>query len=107
MLNICVDAPDATPSFLPEDLSINDQESIIEIVVEKILGFENAIAEYDDPDSEENISPVKVKLDLAFMAERSIVYPTYLQQEKKPRFYEYDATLALGFSQIDSPPPKV
>ena len=45
LLNISVDTKDPHPEYIPEDLSINDQESIVEIVVEKILGFENAIQE--------------------------------------------------------------
>ncbi|TRX60590.1 hypothetical protein FNH22_05940 [Fulvivirga sp. M361] len=51
MLNICVDSPDALPNTVPEDLSYNDQESIIEIVLEKLLGCEDAIPELDDNDS--------------------------------------------------------
>ena len=33
-----------------KDLSINDQESILELVIEKVMGYENAVAEYDDHD---------------------------------------------------------
>ena len=39
LLNISVDTADPNPEHIPEDLSINDQESIVEIVVEKILGL--------------------------------------------------------------------
>ena len=35
---------------MPEDLSFNDQESLIELIVEKVLGYEDAIPEYDDSD---------------------------------------------------------
>lgn len=60
ILNLSVDSPDAQPYFVAEDLSINDQESFIELVVEKIFGFEDAFAEFDDPDS----SNINVKLIL-------------------------------------------
>lgn len=54
LLNCFVDCPDAKPNYFPEDLTYNDLESIIEIVVEKALGFENAIPEYDDNDTNQN-----------------------------------------------------
>ena len=54
LLNCFVDSLDAQPNHFPEDLTYNDMESIIEIVVEKALGFENAIPEYDDNDTNQN-----------------------------------------------------
>ncbi|WP_051664203.1 hypothetical protein [Dyadobacter crusticola] len=62
ILNLSVDSPDGQPYFVAEDLSINDQESFVELVVEKILGFDDAFAEFDDPDS----SNINVKLILSF-----------------------------------------
>ena len=54
LLNISVDSPDYFSNSISEDLSFNDQESIVEIVVEQVLGYENAIKEYDDNDTEEH-----------------------------------------------------
>ena len=56
LLNISIDAPDRYSNAVPEDLSINDQESILEVVLEKVMGYENAIAEYDDNDSNRETS---------------------------------------------------
>ena len=50
VLNCSVDIPDPNGQHVSENLSFNDQESIVEILVEKILGFGNVIAEYDDVD---------------------------------------------------------
>ena len=50
VLNCSVDIPDPNGQHVSENLSFNDQESIVEIFVEKILGFGNVIAEYDDVD---------------------------------------------------------
>ncbi|MFD1551039.1 hypothetical protein DNU06_04440 [Putridiphycobacter roseus] len=63
LLNISVDTADLNPQSVPEDLSINDQESIVEIILEKILGYENAIEEYDDNDKEGQHKNSNVKLD--------------------------------------------
>lgn len=52
LLNVAVDPPDMEAVALPEDLSYNDPESILEIVVEDMLGYEDALPEHDDNDSE-------------------------------------------------------
>jgi hypothetical protein len=54
IFNVSVDSPDAQPESVPEDLSINDMESIVEIVLEKGLNIDNAIAEYDEPDENDS-----------------------------------------------------
>lgn len=59
LLNIGVDAPDLYEESVPEDLSFNDQESLVEIFIEKILGFEDAIKEYDDNDTKNSKNPNK------------------------------------------------
>ena len=56
LLNISIDPPDWYSNAVPEDLSINDQESILEVVIEKVMGYENAIVEYDDNDSNRETS---------------------------------------------------
>lgn len=55
ILNLSVDAPDLFPESVPEDLVYNDMESIVEIVLEKILCIDDAIAEVDDDDSNQGI----------------------------------------------------
>ncbi len=64
LLNVSVDSPDPEPNHLPEDLSFNDQESIIEIVLEQLLGYDDAIVEYDDHDTEEHNKKKSVRIDL-------------------------------------------
>jgi hypothetical protein len=51
ILNLSVDAPDAQPMSLAEDLSFNDQESLIEFVTEHIFGLEDVFPETDDDDN--------------------------------------------------------
>lgn len=63
ILNCSVDTPDAMPENIAEDLSYNDMESVVEIVVEQVLGFDGAIAEYDDHDTDDN-SALELKKNL-------------------------------------------
>lgn len=50
IFNCSIDSPDRLPFNAPEDLSYNDMESVLELVIEKVLHFENAFVEYDDND---------------------------------------------------------
>jgi len=64
LLNISVDSPDILP-YKAEDLSFNDQESIVEIVIEKFLDYDTLIPEIDDNDSNGQ-SPIKKIFQLDF-----------------------------------------
>ena len=106
LLNISVDSADPNPQNIPEDLSFNDQESIIELVVEKVLVFENAIEEYDEHDSEEHNTRTIDQSDLIFhfSVELMIFQP---KNEIERLYLAYKANLATGFFQHNSPPPKI
>lgn len=106
-LNLSIDLDDQSPEYIAEDLSYNKQESIVELVLEKFLGFENAIAEYDEQDSEEQTKTKTVKLD--FFSEVSVNY--YFSDKpfvntNKPRYLVDNAFLTAGFYQRETPPPK-
>lgn len=107
MFNISIDTADLNPEHIQEDLSINDQESIIEFVAEKILGYEDAFKEYDDKDTEDHNKRTNVKIDLS---------PKYITKELLNhqhlvitcrKFHDYYAFLTKGFKKLEIPPPKV
>lgn len=50
--NLSINTRDVQANHQVEDLSINDQESIIELVAEKVFGWEKAFTEVDDLDHE-------------------------------------------------------
>lgn len=52
ILNCSIDTPDAQPDCIPENLSINDIESISELILEDVFGIDNAIAERDEHDTD-------------------------------------------------------
>lgn len=107
LLNISVDSADLNPEPIPEDLSINDQESIIEIVAEKVLGYEDAFKEYDDNDAEDHNKNTNVKIDLTThcIDEKPLDYQISITTSRK--FPCYNAFLTKGFQKLDIPPPKV
>lgn len=53
IFNLSIDPRDKDPDFLPEDLSVNEIESIAELVMEGIFGFSNTFAEHDEADGSE------------------------------------------------------
>ncbi len=107
LLNLSVDAPDPFPDYLPENLTHNEQESITEWVVEQLLGFENAFAEYDDDDTEERHQKLQVKLD-ATLLPATIVLELQPPGVRKVRrgYPPYDQRWAAGVHEIDAPPPR-
>lgn len=106
LLNISVDVADPNPEYVIEDLSFNDQESIIEIVVEKVLGFENAIEEYDDHDSEDHNKKIPVKLILAIRSTSYFATKKLYFYIKKHIFPNYNMYQESRFQTLDTPPPK-
>ena len=107
LLNISADLADPTLNHLPEDLSFNDQESIVELIIEQVLGYEDAIAEYDDHDTEDHNQKKNVKIDLFFPPIIACQAPrSYSAVKQKPRCADA-ACLVSGFKETDSPPPKV
>jgi hypothetical protein len=105
VFNISVDMPDAQPDYLPEDLTINDMESVIEIVLEKCLGIENAVVERDETgDESETIQLLKefqlcctTFPELQFSNPVIVLALTNGYQERG--YFQY-------FKEINPPPPK-
>jgi hypothetical protein len=106
LLNISVDTADPNPVHIPQDLSINDQESIVELIVEKVLGYENAIEECDDRDREDHNEKKNTKIDFLVYHYRDSKNSHLLLSEKESRFDHHRAFLTLDFPDIDTPPPK-
>ena len=99
--------PDAQPDYIAGDLTINDQESIVELILEKVMGIDNAIEEHDEPDEDESQS---TQLSKDFK-----LYPThYCTNFNSVRTYTkvfnkaaYGCNdLPQYFHEITPPPPK-
>ncbi len=63
VINLSLDAPDRYTSVLfssdqHEDLSLNEMESFGELLLEQVLGFDNAVPEHDDAEDEANMAPI-------------------------------------------------
>lgn len=107
LLNLSVDAPDISGQQHGEDLSINDQESLAELVIEHLLGFEDAIDEYDEQDSEEVPAKKAAKLDLKIRIETVL---SHCHQsailEKALMYFRHWIMPSNVWIDVDSPPPQ-
>jgi hypothetical protein len=108
IFNVSVDSMDLLPAYLPEDLNINDCESIVELVLEDVLGIKGAIAEHDEPESEESENIALKKLFALPQAKvRLALVPALPTCHSAPIFAEYtNPFVASVYTELVSPPPK-
>lgn len=103
ILDFSVDSPDLYPDCIAEDLSINDMESIVEIVLEKVFKLDNAIPEYDEYDDHGSVCKV---IDVYVLDA-----PVTLAQISSYIEYNYPTNWSISCEsqyhlQISPPPPK-
>ena len=108
LLNCSVDTSDIHPCYVSEDLSINDQESFIEIIVEKVLNFENAIPENEDTDSE-NTRILKKTISIAYYLPPVFKVNNYEEicESNSDNINFNEILLLKPYFEIYSPPPEV
>src|SRR5690606_27454254 len=51
-LNVSIDARDPKPDTIPEDLALNDIESLAEFIAEVVLNCQDAFTEHDEHDGD-------------------------------------------------------
>lgn len=108
LLNCFVDSPDVQPNYLTKDHVTDDLESIIEIFIEKALGFENALAEYDDIDINES-SSLKSNLCINFFVLPiiTIIVNNYFLRLLKENLGQQNLIFLIPYFKIHTPPPEV
>lgn len=106
ILNCSVDNPDAHPDCVAEDLSFNDMESIVEIVLEEGIGIKNAIPEHDEPDDDSTNSTVKKTINFYCRAKEKVLTNHFFIIKKINKFF-YNGEFSEQFHpEIVPPPPK-
>jgi hypothetical protein len=107
ILNCSVDTPDPQPENIPEDLSYNDMESIVEIVLEEGLNIKDAIPEADDNDDAGTSDfTLKVNIDW-FMPHQTFTISYFTPVLQVEHNFEYHEQYTEQFHpEITPPPPK-
>lgn len=108
VLNISVDSPDLYPDCIPEDLNLNDMESIVEIVLEQVLGIEDAIPEQDDDDTTCSLlAKAGFKLSYEKQLFECDFLLNYSNRGQKHKYISYNTVYAEQFHpEIVPPPPR-
>lgn len=53
-INVSIDVNRPASWLVKEDLGINKQESLIEFIIEKVLGYQKAMGEYQEPGTDDD-----------------------------------------------------
>jgi len=99
--------PDSMPDNIPEDLTINDQESFVELVLEKWIGIDNVIAEHDEAD-DDNIGNFEMTKE--FNLYTNPIATNFLDPGiilSKTLIARDDFSHSSYIKEISPPPPKV
>jgi hypothetical protein len=104
IFNLSVDMPDGQPSSVPEDLSVNEMESVIEIVLEKCFGIEDAISEQDEPGEESEMFDI-VKVLVLYCANVP-EFGFFIQDKVIPNPLMSEELYCQYHKDINPPPPK-
>ena len=103
VLNCSIDVQNS--GFKKENLKINKQESILELIIEKFLGFDNVIAEHDDHDRDSN-SLKKLNTEI-FIYTVSLRYENHVRDIiNKEILFDIQDRIRSPFLKIFSPPPQ-
>lgn len=107
LLNCSVDVADEKPNQLSEDLTINDQESFIEIVLEIGLGMEDAIPEREDADGDQDTThKKKLNSDIHFFVENTGSRFGFLTAFANKYAIDPSDLISPVFFKVPSPPPR-
>lgn len=101
--NSIVDAPNLDINTLVTPY--NEQESIIELVVEKIFNFGDVIPETNDTNNQEQTSLKKLKLEVYFPAIK-LVFQQPVYNFNTKIFCYFNLFVENPFYSIFSPPPE-
>ncbi len=103
MLNISIDPRDITTAWQQEDLLINEIESIVELVAEEMLDFDDAIPEHEDPDGEKSAHITFIKL-----CSPPVFLFTFFELPTKIKLSgaNYSSRLIKQSADVAAPPPR-
>lgn len=107
LLNISIDTADPDPEVIANYSQLNPQESFAEILLEKVLNFEDAFAEHDDHENEDHDFKRLLRLELIHLSQSKLMLPITRIAPEKQFFSDLELNLPAGYSGNVAPPPRV
>lgn len=102
LFNFSADTMDAEP-FTPEDLSINEIESIAELLMEEVFGFTGFFAEHDEKDNDNCVDPIKMYFT---GVKGTDTVHVFFSETAQPYVVTNTSGYALLAREISTPPPE-
>lgn len=102
--NISIDAQE--PLSFRENLSVNEQESIVEFIAEVVLGFTTAFLEVKDPEDESTMQFNKKQLFLFHASRKVVLHEVAVYASSKQWGLHLNHPILPGHTSIDAPPPQ-
>lgn len=107
VLNLSVDAPSYSSVDQQSQLPVNEQESIVELVLEQVMGIEDAIPESDDPPQNDVMKKSGFKVDMRMFSEQTILTPILdIADKRNPVNADERAPCSVYIGKL-TPPPEV
>jgi hypothetical protein len=109
ILNFSIDAPDVKDTFIAEDLSYNEIESIAEWFAEDVLQIEDAFSEKDEIDQDDfNFTKKATVFEFCQMTLYSPYIKYFYPAAQTPNaFLDYkNPSLGLLYLEVFNPPPE-
>lgn len=108
IINVSIDAPDgyslrSVQSEQQEDLSVNEIESLGELILEEWLGITDAVPEHSD--TEDDFEDIKIEQDYFFYPAFTLVFAPLSWQLPIQSALRKPATRMLKLVQEITPPP--
>ena len=106
ILNISIDPPDDQPYWIAEDLSVNETETIVEMVLENVLNFVDIVPEHEDHNDHQKAHSL-VHISHNYVAQPMTIVPRCTMSIRNQYFVTDDRQNYLCPNLIKTPPPKV
>jgi hypothetical protein len=107
LFNISVDTPEPNFDSGQSNLGFNDQESVLELLLETVLGIEDAIAEREEFEGSGDTEKKKSnKVKLVLFRVVNVNHLLLGLFSPKLDFPLYISTLSIGVFEKDAPPPE-
>ncbi|HYG18743.1 MAG TPA: hypothetical protein VD816_07435 [Ohtaekwangia sp.] len=104
-LNLSIDARDPKPDTIPENLAMNDIESLAEFIAEVVFNWRDAFAEHDERDNDGGGAADFFKFYPSGLKEINVAGNSYKPSVKV--FFIIDSGNTLpAMRDIVSPPPR-
>jgi hypothetical protein len=104
-LNCSIDPKDPHSNAIPEDLTLNDIETVTEFFAEVVFGWSDAFAEHDEKDNDDGST---LDFHKFFFSKSNYISISFSEPDSRKAFMVYDDSKASSLLiEIIAPPPEL